>query len=222
MAAAGHRVVAGEREGVLRELGVSRETAAALDAYAELLTRWQAVKNLVAPSTLAALWRRHILDSGQLLPHVGPARALADFGSGAGFPGLVLAVLMAGRPGVQVHLVESNNRKAAFLREAIRVTGAPAEVHAVRIEDFVARPPATMDLVTARALAPLSDLLGLSEGLLKTGARALFLKGQDVEQELTEAAKSWRIQATLIPSITDPAGRIVHVAAAERHSAPDR
>jgi len=205
-----------DRSDVLARLAVSRETAERLDAYVALLTHWQSIKNLVAPSTLDQIWSRHVLDSAQLLPFLEEARVIADFGSGAGLPGLVLAILLAERPGVKVHLVESNGRKAAFLREAARVTGAPAQVHADRIEDFVASAPAGVELVTARALAPLADLLALSEGLLKSGARALFLKGQDIEQELTEATKSWRIKFDLVPSLTDPAARIVRVATAER------
>jgi len=205
-----------DRSDVLARLAVSRETAERLDAYVALLTHWQSIKNLVAPSTLDQIWSRHVLDSAQLLPFLEEARVIADFGSGAGLPGLVLSILLAERPGVKVHLVESNGRKAAFLREAARVTGAPAQVHADRIEDFVASAPAGVELVTARALAPLADLLALSEGLLKSGARALFLKGQDIEQELTEATKSWRIKFDLVPSLTDPAARIVRVATAER------
>jgi len=174
------------------------------------------IKNLVAPSTLDQIWTRHVFDSAQLLPYLGEARVIADFGSGAGFPGLVLAILLAEQAEVTVHLVESNGRKASFLREAARITAAPAVVHPQRVEAFVAAPPPGVALITARALAPLSQLLALGEGLLKTGTRALFLKGQDVEQELTEATKSWRITCDLIPSLTDPTGRIVRVASAER------
>lgn len=203
-----------DRDAVLAALAVSRETADRLDRYVALLKRWQGVKNLVAPSTLNDIWRRHILDSAQLAPLLGSATTIVDLGSGAGFPGLVLAIV-APVPGRVVHLVESNNRKAAFLQEAARETGAPAIVHPQRIEAVMAAPPKA-DLVTARALAPLADLLALSESLLKSGAGALFLKGQDVERELTEAAKSWRITANLIPSITDPAGRVVQIAHAAR------
>jgi len=201
---------------VLARLAVSRETAARLDAYVALLSHWQSIKNLVAPSTLDQIWTRHVFDSAQLLPYLGEARVIADFGSGAGFPGLVLAILLAEQAEVTVHLVESNGRKASFLREAARITAAPAVVHPQRVEAFVAAPPPGVALITARALAPLSELLALGEGLLKTGTRALFLKGQDVEQELTEATKSWRITCDLIPSLTDPTGRIVRVASAER------
>jgi len=205
-----------DRDQIVGRLAVSRETGERLDAYVDLLRHWQSVKNLVAASTIDQIWQRHVFDSAQLFDHLKGARVVADLGSGAGFPGLVLAILLSGQAGARVHLVESNGRKASFLREAARVTAAPATVHPVRIEAFTASVPSGIEIVTARALASLSELLALSEGLLKAGARALFLKGQDVEQELTQATKSWRISSELIPSLSDPSGRIVHIASAER------
>jgi 16S rRNA (guanine527-N7)-methyltransferase len=212
--------LASDRIAALAQMAVSRETAAKFDVYVDLLQRWQKIKNLVAPSTLHQIWTRHIADSVQLLPLIGASKTIVDFGSGAGFPGLVLAIACADRAGVHVHLVESNGRKASFLREVARVTGAPATIHAVRIEEFVAKWDGKADLVTARALAPLGELLGLSEELLKTGAGTLFLKGQDVEQELTEATKYWNINAELIPSVTDSAAQIISIRAASRRSEP--
>ncbi|MBP0579485.1 16S rRNA (guanine(527)-N(7))-methyltransferase RsmG [Labrys sp. LIt4] len=200
-----------DRQEALQSLPVSRETVGDLDLYVEALQRWQKIKNLVAPSTLSQIWSRHIADSAQLLPLLGDARTVVDFGSGAGFPGMVLAIANKAVPGFRVHLVESNGRKASFLREVARITHAPATVHAIRIEDFVSNWQGRVDLVTARALASLPELLDYSAELLKTGARALFLKGQDVEQELTQATKYWNIQAQLIPSLTDSAGRIVSI-----------
>jgi len=194
---------------------VSRETLARLDAFVALLLTWQARTNLVAPSTLPYLWTRHVADSLQLLPLASQARTWIDIGSGGGFPGLAVAI--AAPPGTAVHLVESNAKKAAFLREAARATGAPAQVHPVRMERFVQEFRGAADVVTARAVAPLADLLAYAEPFLKRGAQALFLKGQDVEAELTKAAKCWTIEATLIPSRTDPAGRIAVVRKAERH-----
>jgi 16S rRNA (guanine527-N7)-methyltransferase len=123
----------------------------------------------------------------------------------------VLACALAGMPGASVHLVESNSRKAAFLREAARVTGAPAQVHAARIEDFVAAWPGGAEVVTARALAPLAGLLRHAAPLLRGGAMGLFPKGRDVGAELTEAAKYWRLGAETFPSITDSHARIVLV-----------
>lgn len=200
---------------VLKVLDVSRETAGRLRAYVELLLKWQARINLVAPSTLDDIWSRHILDSAQLLALAPPtARYWVDLGSGAGLPGLVLAILLAERPDASVKLIESNQKKAAFLKEAIRATGAPAQVLGARIEEAIAAGGVgPCDVVTARALAPLADLLRLSSPLLMKGARGLFLKGRDVEAELTEAAKSWTMQAEFIPSQTDSSGRIVRVTA---------
>jgi 16S rRNA (guanine527-N7)-methyltransferase len=205
-----------DRDQVLTQLGVSRETAERLDAYVALLKDWQRVQNLVAPSTLAEVWSRHVLDCGQIVGPFPQARVWVDLGSGAGFPGVVIAIMVRETADAQVHLIESNQRKAAFLREAIRVTGARATVHAARAEDIVGRAVVKADMVTARALAPLSTLLDIAAPLLKNGAQAAFLKGQDIDEELTQAAKSWRIEAELIPSLTDRRARIVHVIDAER------
>lgn len=207
-----------DRAQALKYMTVSRETVAHFDAYVDLLLRWQKIKNLVAPSTLDRAWTRHIADSAQLLSHIGDAKTVIDLGSGAGFPGLVIAIASIGVPGFHVHLVEANGRKASFLREVARVTGAPATIHAVRIEDFTGSWKGPVDLVTARALASISALLELSEDLLKTGARALFLKGQDVEAELTQASRYWSMQTELFPSLTDPGGQIVSITAAARRN----
>lgn len=206
--------LAADRERALALVPVSRETAARLDRFVALLREWQARTNLIASSTVAEIWTRHIADSLQLLALAPQAKVWADLGTGAGFPGLVLACALAERPDASVHLVESNQKKAAFLREAVRMTGAPAKVHAERIEEFVTSDP--VDVVTARALAPLKNVLALAQPLLKTGAIGLFLKGQDVEAELTEASKYWTIAATLVPSKTSQAGRVVVIGKAER------
>jgi len=200
-----------DREKALALTPVSRETASRLDRFIELLLAWQHHTNLIAASTEATIWTRHIADSLQLLPLAPKAKIWADLGSGAGFPGLVMACALAGEPGVQMHLVESNRKKAAFLGEAIRATQAPAMVHPVRIEDFVENAPERLEVVTARALAPLPQLLPMVYPLLKSGALGLFPKGQDVGSELTEAAKYWNIRCTLAPSVTDPKGQIVIV-----------
>jgi 16S rRNA (guanine527-N7)-methyltransferase len=194
---------------------VSRETFRRLEQFVELLLRWQTSTNLVASSTLPRLWTRHVADSLQLLPLVPEARTWADLGAGAGFPGLVIACALTETPGAEVHLVESNQKKAGFLREVARSLSLPAVVHAQRIEDFVKGNTRRFDVVTARALAPLDRLIGYAIPLLKTGAVGLFPKGQDVGAELTQASKSWKIDADLIPSKTDPHGRIVLV----RHAA---
>ena len=182
---------------------VSRETADKLHAYAELLKKWQIKINLVGPATIPDLWRRHFLDSAQLHAHL-PAGPVLDLGSGAGFPGLVLAILRgAGDP---VHLVESDGRKGAFLREAARITGAPARIHTSRIE---ALKPFEISAITARALAPVTTLLSLVEPFLTHSPKCLFLKGEKLEDELTEAAKDWNMTIEKIASQSDPNGFIV-------------
>lgn len=190
---------------------VSRETVASLDRFVALLAQRQKTLNLIAASTLPHVWTRHIADSLQLLPLAPRARTWIDLGSGAGFPGLVIACALAETPGAEVHLVESKLKKAAFLRDVVDALSIPAIVHTSRIEDFVADNTARFAVVTARALAPLDQLLAYAIPLLKTGAVGLFPKGQDVAAELTQASKSWSIEAELIPSKTDPRGRIVLV-----------
>jgi 16S rRNA (guanine527-N7)-methyltransferase len=200
-----------DRARALALVPVSRETADRLDRFVALLLHWQQRVNLVAPSTERTLWTRHIADSLQLLALAPKARVWADLGSGAGFPGLVIACALADVADVRVHLVETNLKKIAFLREAVRITGAPAIVHAAKIEDFAASPPELIDVVVARALAPLPKLLKLTSPLLKSGAFGVFPKGQDVASELTEASKSWNVQASLTQSRTDPMAQIVAV-----------
>jgi 16S rRNA (guanine527-N7)-methyltransferase len=194
---------------------VSRETLARLDRFVALLLIWQRRMNLIAPSTEATIWTRHIADSLQLIDLAPAARVWVDFGSGAGFPGLVVACALADISGGCVHLVESNIRKAAFLREAARETGTPAKVHPVRIVDFVDHFRESVEIVTARAVAPLAELVAAAYPLLKTGARGIFPKGQDVEAELSQATKYWSIEASVIPSRTEPKGRIVVVQSVE-------
>jgi 16S rRNA (guanine527-N7)-methyltransferase len=205
-----------DRARALAMTPVSRETAARLDDFVPLLLKWQQRTNLIAPSTASQIWTRHIADSLQLLPLAPDARTWVDLGSGGGFPGLVIACALPNTAEARVHLVESNAKKAAFLRESARVLKIPALVHAVRIEDFVERFPESPDIVTSRGLAPLNQLLAQAEPLLKRGAQGLFLKGQDVEAELTTAAKYWSIEAALVPSKTSAQGRILLVRRAER------
>jgi 16S rRNA (guanine527-N7)-methyltransferase len=197
---------------------VSRETESRLDRYVTLLGQWQAKTNLVAPSTLPRLWTRHIADSLQLRTLAPSARIWMDLGSGGGFPGMVLACALAETPGATVHLVERNAKKAAFLREALRVTASPGLVHLSDIEDIVERQEAPIDCVTARALAPLHQLIGFVEPLVRKGAKALFLKGQDVEAELTEATKYWNIKPNLHSSRTGGGGWIVELDRIERRN----
>jgi len=195
---------------------ISRETETRLDLYLDLLRQWQAKTNLVAPSTLPHLWTRHVADSLQLVTLAPTARTWIDLGSGGGFPGVVLACALAERPGARVHLVERNSKKAAFLREALRITSAPGIVYATGIEDIVDSIEGPIDCVTARALAPLHQLIGFAEPLVRKGAKALFLKGQDVEAELTEATKYWNIKPNLHASLTGGQGWIVELDHIER------
>lgn len=211
-------LLAEDRERALQLTPVSREIAARLDQLVEFLLEWQQRINLIASSTIPTLWTRHIADSLQLLDHAPQARTWVDLGSGAGFPGLAIACALADRPQASVHLVESNGKKSNFLREAARLIGAPAIVHHVRIEDFVKKFDARPDVIAARALAPLSAILALAYPLSKTGAQGLFLKGQDVGSELTQASKYWKFEAVLLPSKTSPNSRIVSV----RHWEPNK
>lgn len=203
--------LAADRAKALELTPVSHETLARLDRFVDLLIHWQNSINLIAPSTLPELWTRHIADSLQLLMLVETPILCIDLGSGGGFPGMIIACSLAEHAGAEVYLVESNQKKAAFLREAARVTGAPAKVHARRIEDFAADFSGRPDVVSARALAPLADLLELAYPLLKTGAVGLFPKGQDVGAELTQASKYWKFEYDLVPSLTNPDGQIVVV-----------
>ncbi|MDR3439596.1 16S rRNA (guanine(527)-N(7))-methyltransferase RsmG [Telmatospirillum sp.] len=195
-----------------RQLGLDSECLDRLIAYAELLVKWQARINLVGPGTIPDLWRRHILDSAQLFPYL-PDGPVLDLGSGAGFPGLVLAILRGGKDAVPVHLAESDGRKGAFLREAIRVTGASAVVHTARIESLTAFP---VGAITARALAPLGDLLKMAEKFLQPSVHCLFLKGRSGDEELTQAAKDWMMTIERISSLTDPSGVILHLSEVHR------
>jgi 16S rRNA (guanine527-N7)-methyltransferase len=197
-------------EGFAGLVPVSRETLECLTAYLDLLRRWQRTINLVGAGTLDDPWRRHILDSAQLARFLPEgARRLVDLGSGAGLPGLVLAIM--GVP--DVHLIESDRRKAAFLREAARATGAAASVHACRIE---AAPPLEADIITARALAPLAQLLPLAARFATPASRCLFLKGRQAETELTEAARGWTMEVQRQPSLSDAEGCVLIISGLQR------
>ncbi len=183
--------------------GVSDDTLARLAAHVELLGKWQRRINLVGRGTLADVWRRHVLDSAQLLALLrADTGVVLDLGSGAGFPGLVLAIMGT----APVQLVDRNGRKCAFLREVVRVTEAPATVHDCRIEDME---PFAADVVTARAFAPLDKLVACAWPFVAGGGRCLFLKGRTVQRELTDSEKKWMMSVTRIDSISDPSGVIL-------------
>ncbi len=200
-------------EAFARVADVSRETLDRLLVYAELLRRWQRRINLVGETTMADLWRRHMLDSVQLTKYIPDAAAITDLGSGAGFPGLVIAIDLDR----DVHLIESNGRKCAFLREVARETGAPAKVHHGRIQDIE---PWASRVITARALAPVTKLLELAVPFLELVSGedpvCLFLKGARVEEELTEAGKRWHMEIDRYSSASGEAGTVLCIRGVSR------
>jgi 16S rRNA (guanine527-N7)-methyltransferase len=197
-------------------LNVSRETRVRLDAIVSQLRKWQARINLVAPSTMAEIESRHVKDSLQLAALAPEATRWVDLGSGGGFPGLVVAAVLADRPDARMTLIESNAKKCAFLRETARVAGLPVMVICERIEVAVPALKGSYDVVSARALAPLSQLLDYAEPLLATGTIGLFPKGQDVDDELQSALQAWNLAYDLIQSSTEDSARIVRVISANR------
>jgi 16S rRNA (guanine527-N7)-methyltransferase len=191
---------------------VPRETIHRLERYAELLGHWQKSTNLVAPSTLPRLWSRHFADSAQIRDLAPEARLWLDLGSGAGFPGLVVAILQTGQPNFRMHLVDSNTKKCAFLAEVSRATKAPVEIHAVRIEQLGESAHSLgPEVVSARALAPLPRLYDLASPFFGPRTRGLFLKGREAEAEIDEAKTRWAFTAALHPSLTSPGSHIVEV-----------
>ncbi len=192
------------------DVAIAPADRARLDRFAALLLRWNARINLISRADEAAVWSRHILDSAQLLPLLPPSPGtLIDLGSGAGFPGMVLAVLTSWT----VHLVEADQRKAAFLREAARNVEADVTIHAVRAEDLRIGPA---DLVTARALAPLASLLSLAAPLLVPGGICLFPKGRSADSELTAASAKWHMQLERFASQTDSGATVLRISELRR------
>lgn len=201
----------GDRAAALALFPLPPETEQRFAIYAELLNKWQKTINLVAASTLPHIWMRHFADSLQVQAAAPEARLWVDLGSGAGFPGLVTAIRLAGDPRAKVHLIEADQRKCAFLREVSRETGAPTIVHAGRIESVVEQIDEPIEAVSARALAPLPDLVAYAAKFLEKGAVGLFLKGQDVAGELTDSALLSRYDVSMRESVTSPSGRLVTV-----------
>jgi 16S rRNA (guanine527-N7)-methyltransferase len=189
------------------ETGVSRETLSRLMVYAEILEGWNARQNLVSAGSLAEIWRRHIWDSAQLVKFIPDhVKTIADLGSGAGFPGLVLAELLRDR--ARVTLFEATAKKCAFLTEVAAKLGLNPKIRNTRMEDVE---PLAFDVVTARACAPLDKLLSYAQHFSGPHTICLFLKGQNVGAELTEARKSWKMEALQHPSLTDPSGTILEI-----------
>ena len=196
-----------------RDLGVSRETTERLEAYRRLLAEASARMNLVGPREIENYWRRHALDCGQLVCLAPAAKRWADLGSGAGFPGIVIACLLADIPGAMVHLVEATGKKARFLEEAARAIGLPAKVFACRIEQFGAG-ESPYDVVAARALAPLPRLIGHAKPILDRGAQGLFHKGAGLDAELAAAKTALEggaFQVDVLESLSDPRGRVLRI-----------
>lgn len=206
-----------------RDLAVPRETCERLETHRRLLALWSRQINLIGPKELEDYWRRHALDCGQLAALAPQARRWVDMGSGAGFPGLVVACLLADRGSdddtdgdALVTLVESSPKRVAFLREAIRETGAPAQVIEGDI-DAVAATLETQHVATARAFAPLPRIILSAKPILDRGAIGLFPKGAEYRAELAAAAdQGWALEVVALPSRSDPAGRILKVEGARR------
>jgi 16S rRNA (guanine527-N7)-methyltransferase len=189
------------------DIGVDRERLADAERFRGLLAEANRHMNLVGESTLADFWGRHFLDSAQLLVLAPGAKTWADLGSGAGLPGLVLAILLKGTQGAHIHLVESVAKRCGFLGQVVAALALPAEVHHARAENLAL----DVEVVTARACAPLARLLGFARPSLKRRTKGLFLKGATVDSEVAEARKSWRFAAEVHPSLSDPRGRILEV-----------
>ena len=191
---------------------VSRETLGQLLTYVTLLEQWQPRINLVAGATLPDVWHRHLADSAQLLALAPDARTWLDLGSGAGFPGLVVAIMAHGKPGPNVTLIESDRRKSAFLAEVARRTGISVEIHTARIEQIATqRMLGAVDVVSARALAPLVRLIPMSLPFFGDETVGLFPKGRDAESEVEQARANWAFDVEMTPSLTDAAARIVAI-----------
>jgi 16S rRNA (guanine527-N7)-methyltransferase len=187
--------------------GATPAQMADLETFRVSLADWNTRINLVGPSAMREFWLRHAFDSAQLLPLAPEAKRWADLGAGAGFPGLVLAILLKGRPGAVVHLVESMTKRCRFLSEMAERLELPVVVHNARAEDLAL----SVDVAAARACAPLVRLFGYAWPYLRRGALGLFLKGQDVASEIDEATISWVLEMDLIPSLSHTEGRIVRI-----------
>jgi 16S rRNA (guanine527-N7)-methyltransferase len=193
--------------GFFEATGATATREADIEAFRSRLAAANETMNLVGASTLGEFWRRHFVDSAQLLWFAPDARVWADLGSGAGLPGLVLAILLKGRSGALVHLVESMGKRCRFLTEVVEALDLPAVVHHARAETLAL----SVERVTARACAPLERLLAYAEPFFARGAEGLFLKGAEVEREIVEARRAWRFSASTVVSLSDPRGRVLSI-----------
>ena len=201
-----------EQQAFRARANASTEQMADLEAFRVRLVEANAVMNLVGPDSLPDFWNRHVWDSAQLLDLAPEAKTWADLGAGAGFPGLVLSIMLKGRDGTHVWLIDSLAKRCRFLQEVVDALSLPATVIAGRAE----AQSVTCDIVTARAVAPLDKLLGYAQPYFQRGAQGLFLKGERAESELIEARKSWHFEAELAPSQSDVRGRIVIIRSLRR------
>jgi 16S rRNA (guanine527-N7)-methyltransferase len=203
--------LAHDRRAALRLVSVSRETEARLGAFVSLLDRWRHTTNLIADSTFASVWTRHIADSAQLIALAPGVKRWLDMGSGAGFPGLVIAIALADIPGAMVHCIESDQRKCAFLREAARLTGAAAHIHPVRVEAIDPETLGPVDAVTARAFAPLPLTLKLARPWIERGAVAVFPRGESAKDQIAATPEAETYAIETLPSVVDPKAAILRI-----------
>jgi 16S rRNA (guanine527-N7)-methyltransferase len=203
--------LADDRRAALKLVPVSRESEERLAIYVDVLARWRKATNLIAESTFPFIWTRHIADSAQLLSSAEGKTHWLDMGSGAGFPGLVIAIQLAGTPGAVVHCVDSDQRRCAFLREAARATGAPAVIHPTRVESIDVESVGAVDCVTARAFAPLPKTLEFAGPWLERGVVGLFPRGQSAHRDLEKIPQSSHYAIESIRSVVDPRAAILRV-----------
>jgi 16S rRNA (guanine527-N7)-methyltransferase len=203
--------LADDRRAASRLVPVSRETEDRLAIFVELLDRWRQKTNLISNSTFATVWTRHIADSAQLSALAPDAKRWVDMGSGAGFPGLVIAIQLAGVPGALVHCIESDRRKCAFLREAARATGAAAAIHPQRVEAIEPKSLGTVDAVTARAFAPLPLTLELARPWMERGAIAVFPRGESAKDQIAALPEAWAYAIEPLQSVVNPKAAILRI-----------
>jgi 16S rRNA (guanine527-N7)-methyltransferase len=203
--------LADDRRAALRLVPVSRETEERLGAFVDLLDRWRRKTNLIADSTFASVWTRHIADSAQLIALAPQAKRWVDMGSGAGFPGLIIAIQLADVSGAVVHCIESDQRKCAFLREAARATGAAATIYAERVETIAPESLGAVDAVTARAFAPLPMTLKLARPWIDRGAVAVFPRGESARDQVAALPEASAYAIELLPSVVDPRAGILRI-----------
>jgi 16S rRNA (guanine527-N7)-methyltransferase len=203
--------LADDRRAASRLVPVSRETEDRLAMFVELLDRWRQKTNLISNSTFATVWTRHIADSAQLSALAPDAKRWVDMGSGAGFPGLVIAIQLAGVPGALVHCIESDRRKCAFLREAARATGAAAAIHPQRVEAIEPKSLGTVDAVTARAFAPLPLTLELARPWMERGAIAVFPRGESAKDQIAALPEAWAYAIETLQSVVNPRAAILRI-----------